>query len=118
MVADLSGANLTGVSGQFTAPPLTLLTGYFVWNNYIVGPGADLTGADFSGLNFTVVDLTGADLSGADLTGANLRLANLTNSVGLGATVGSRTYFNTNFTGSGFDPIAAGWTLVAITCSV
>ena len=116
--AGAGGLDLTGVSGQLTAPPSVLPTGYIVRNDYIVGPGVDLTDADLAGEDLTEADFTGADLTGADLTGANLRLANLTNTVGLETTVGSPTYFNTNFTGTGFDPFAAGWTLVAITCPV
>jgi hypothetical protein len=111
-LADLTGVNLERVSGQLLASTgVVLPPDYMIVNNYIVGPGVDLAGADLNGADLTNADLTGADLTGADLTGAILTLANLTNAVGLDTTVGSATYFNTDFTGTGFDPVAAGWTL-------
>jgi hypothetical protein len=73
-------------------------------------PGANLTGADLRGENLSGVDITGADVRGADFSGADL-----SDAVGLGQTIGDATtiYSNrTDFTGSGFDPQAAGWTLV------
>jgi hypothetical protein len=43
---------------------------------------------------------------------ANAILANAT---GLGTTFGAALYdINTDFTGTGFDPVAAGWTLVPV----
>jgi len=51
-----------------------------------------------------------ANLTDADLTGAILA-----NATGLGITSGSALYnINTDFTGTGFDPVAAGWTLVPV----
>ncbi len=39
----------------------------------------------------------------------------ITNAVALGSTFGAALYnINTDFTGTGFDPVAAGWTLVPV----
>jgi uncharacterized protein YjbI with pentapeptide repeats len=106
---DLTGATLVYVSGQLLASTGVILPpDYVIVNNYIVGPYVNLTGADLTGQNLTETNLTGATL-----TNASLGLANLTNTVGLDTTTGSATYFNTNFTGTGFDPVASGWTLCA-----
>ena len=60
------------------------------------------------------MNLVGANLTGADLAGADLRGADLTNAVGLETTTGTPQFNgSTNFTGTGFDPFAAGWTFVA-----
>ena len=54
-----------------------------------------------------------ADLSFADLTGTNLSNAILLNTVGLSSSVGAALYNkNTDFTGTGFDPVLAGWTII------
>jgi len=92
---------------------------------------ADLSGASLVGADLTDALLVGADLTGADLTAANLEStilainfsaltiqanlsgAFLNNAVGLGNSLGAPLYdMNTRFTGSGLDPVAAGWTLV------
>ena len=76
---------------------------------------ADLTSAYLAGANLTDANLVLANLFNADLTGANLTGAILANAVGLGTTFGSALYdINTDFTGTGFDPVAAGWTLVPV----
>jgi uncharacterized protein YjbI with pentapeptide repeats len=101
--ADLSNANL--LSARLFDANLT---------------GADLTGAilassQLSGANLTSANLTGANLTLADLTGAALTDAILANAVGLGTSFGAALYdINTDFTGTGFDPVAAGWTLVPV----
>ena len=60
--------------------------------------------------NLTFANLTNPNLFIADLTGAILA-----NATGLGTSVGSASYdINTDFTGTGFDPVAAGWTLVPV----
>ncbi|MCX2980762.1 hypothetical protein EYC98_07700 [Halieaceae bacterium IMCC14734] len=98
------GPTLVGVSGQLkSALGVKLPYRYSIANNYIVGRGVDLTRAD----------LAEEDLTGADLSNAILILADLTNAIGLDTTIGAATYFYTNFTGTGFDPVAAGWTLCA-----
>jgi hypothetical protein len=46
---------------------------------------------------------------------ADLTNAILANAVGLGDSFGAALYdINTDFTGTGFDPVAAGWTLVPV----
>ena len=76
--ADLTDATLAGVHKQLAnASGITLPAGYFIINNYIVGPNVnlsntDLSNSDMSGINLSGVDLSGADLSGTDLTGATL----------------------------------------------
>jgi hypothetical protein len=114
--------NLSGASHPYSGPNLE--------------PGVFVTGADLS-----YADLTGMDLHGGRLSSANLRNANLTDSnlsfsslyaVNLsgadlsGADLTNTTYLGvhpmgtgvpkydalTNFTGTGFDPVAAGWNLV------
>ena len=49
----------------------------------------------------------------ADLSFANLTGAILLNTVGLSSSVGAALYNkNTDFTGTGFDPVLAGWTII------
>ena len=56
-----------------------------------------------------------ADLFGANLSNAYLTGAILANAVGLGSSSGAALYnIHTDFTGTGFDPVAAGWTLVPV----
>jgi opacity protein-like surface antigen len=80
--------------------------------------GAYLTFADLSDANLSGADLSGAylsraDLSDADLSDANLSGANLYGAIGLERTLGRPDYNSTtDFTGTGFDPVAAGWHLV------
>jgi uncharacterized protein YjbI with pentapeptide repeats len=73
--------------------------------------GADLTGANLSAAVLLSADLDMADVSNADMTGANFSL-----SFNLGTTSWTGvapTYDEvTDFTGTGFDPVAAGWTFV------
>ena len=73
----------------------------------------DFSGADLSGSTFTGADLTGADVTGADLSGASFGGADLTNVTGLGTTTGFAWYdCGTDFSGTGFDPAAAGWSSI------
>ena len=106
--ADLTGANLNNAN----------------LNNANLD-SADLTDAILSGSDLFEANLTGANLTGADLnltnldltnlTGANLTNAILVNAVNLGSSIGAALYnINTDFTGTGFDPVAAGWTLVPV----
>ena len=56
-----------------------------------------------------------ADLFSVNLIDANLSGAVLSNALGLASSFGSAFYdANTNFTGTSFNPVAAGWMLVAI----
>jgi hypothetical protein len=72
--------------------------------------GANLAGADLRGEY-----LAGCDLTGADLRGADLSRADLSGAIGLSTTLfdeGTRYSPGTLFGGTGFNPAAAGWTLV------
>jgi hypothetical protein len=120
-LADLSGANLTGANLEEAVLHSANLRGADL-------PGADLFLSYLDDADLSLADLTGADLTyamliGADLTfalldladlnGADLRGANLTNALSLGTAGGIPDYDAlTNFTGTGFDPVAAGWNLV------
>ena len=69
---------------------------------------SDLTGAVMAETTLRFAVLSGAQLDGADLSGAQLASAS-----GLALTTGIAFYdLFTDFTGTGFDPVAAGWTLV------
>ena len=68
---------------------------------------ANLTGAWLNNADLTNADLTNAFLYGANLTGANLGDANL-----FGVT-GAAKYNSLTILPAGFDPVAAGWTLVS-----
>ena len=84
--------------------------------------GADLANANLFNADLSVANLTGTDLTGANLTGAtmnallsgaNLSGASLANATHLALSGGAALYdLDTDFTGTGFDPVAAGWTLV------
>ena len=89
---DISGMNLSGVdlSGTITGPltgyaNVTLPSGYTILSvtdeQWIVGPGVDLSGTNLSGVDLSDLNLSGAnlsvDLSGANLSGANLSGADL-----------------------------------------
>jgi len=110
--ADLHGANIWSASLQGAN---------FSNANFYYGRlyKSDLSGADLRGATLTGVDLGDVNFSGADLRGADLRYGK-----GLGSVLGSPKYDAfTDFTnahagpgpgltGSLFDPVAAGWTLV------
>ena len=125
--ANLASANLSSADISFSVVSANLV-------------GASLNSATLEGTNFTGADLTGADLTDATLYYASLPLANLSNAnlsnvdlsyagldqtnltgailagaVGLSSTTDSAFYdINTDFTGTGFDPVAAGWTLFPV----
>lgn len=71
---DLSGANLTGISGvsDLTAANLSGANLYTADLSGADISGANLTGAILKGVNLKGADLSSSDLSGADLTGADL----------------------------------------------
>ena len=118
--ADLSGANLFNAN----------LTNAFLSDADLTNANlfdANLTNAFLSDANLTSADLRGTNLGGANLTlarltfaslfGADLSNAILANVVGLPQTFGNGSTLynaNTDFTGTFFDPVAAGWTLVAV----
>jgi len=78
--------------------------------------GANLSG-DFSYADFTGSEINFSDFNNAEVTGANFSGADLSDSLRL-----DRTTFDpglapsydpsTDFTNTGFDPVAAGWTLI------
>ncbi|MCP3903816.1 MAG: pentapeptide repeat-containing protein [Planctomycetes bacterium] len=119
MNAQVAGSLLMGVNLQSAQ----LSSAEFVFSDLT---GANLRYANIAGANFmgaTLVDadlrntaFTGANLLGADLSGADLTLAKfIENAVFDGTTLYD---VETNFTGTGFDPIAAGWTLSRAACCV
>lgn len=78
--------------------------------------GTDFNGASLVGTSFRDGQLNGADFTAATLSSgpesADFSGANLTDAVGLDNTVGIARYSaSTNFSGTGFDPVAAGWVL-------
>jgi hypothetical protein len=78
---------------------------------------ADLSFADLGSGNLSDAILFGANLSGANLFGADFSNTILANAIGLDSTFSDfATLYNANtdFTGTFFDPVAAGWTLVPI----
>lgn len=76
---------------------------------------AILTNANLSRAYLRSAVLTKANLANANLIGVDFSDAVLTNATGLGSASGdSTTLYNANtiFTGTGFDPVAAGWAFV------
>ena len=139
----LLGANLTGVrSGAISGTP-ALPADWRLMGGYLFGPHANLTAFgmepeaflhfDFVDINlshanlskarlnhrvdFFDANLAYADLSYADLTDAALFHTNLTNANLTGANltgvIGAAKYNSATILPAGFDPVAAGWTLVS-----
>ncbi len=71
------------------------------------GTDANLYKAVLSGADLSYANLTNANLTNADLTNANLFNADLT------GVIGSAKYNSATILPTGFDPHAAGWTLVS-----
>ena len=119
-------ASYQQIDGTIVDPIQSVFGGSISYSGNNLEPGAVLEDADLTNANLSGADLTNANLSGSNLSGANLSFTNLTNAnlsgailanaVGLGTTLGATLYdINTNFTGTGgFDPVAAGWTLVPV----
>ena len=82
----------------------------------VVDPILTTSGAvhPYSGTNLQpAAYLLAANLSNAYLSNANLSNADLYGAMNLSNTTGTPDYDAlTNFTGTGFDPVAAGWNLV------
>ena len=99
--ADLDSANLvqsTLVSADLTSIDLD---------------HADLSLADLTDATLTEATLRFSDWTGSTLDGADFSGAQLTNAVGLGQALGQGLYsVQTDFSGTGFDPVVAGWTLI------
>ena len=103
---DLSGANLDDTFLQLASFEGANLSGASLTVAHMIG--TTLEGANLRGANLQYAQLSGASLYSADLSGANL-----SETSNLGATFGNAYYDAlTNFTGTGFDPVAAGWVLV------
>lgn len=74
---------------------------------------SNLTGVSLTSEGLIGAGLSDAELLGADVTNANFSAANLSSVLGLDLTIGSAGYTtSTDFTGTGFDPVAAGWSLL------
>ena len=108
MASGAQAASYQQNGGAIVDPIQTTGGGIHSYSGANLQPGALLSNADL-----TRAVLGGADLTNAALTNAHLWGANLSFTTGLGATTGSANYYaNTTFTGTGFDPVAAGWNLV------
>ncbi len=109
--ANLGSANLSDANLSYAN-----LTNANLWDANLSNADlwdANLSYANLIGASLTGAYLTGANLSNADLWDANLSNADLSNAYGLSNTTGTPDYDAlTNFTGTGFDPVAAGWNLV------
>ena len=104
--ADLDGANMSNADLINANMSNANLTSAFM-------TFANLTSAFLINANLTSAFLTNANLTNANLTNANLTNAELFNVVGLSTSTGAAFYSpSTGFGGTGFDPVAAGWTLV------
>jgi hypothetical protein len=116
-VANLFGADLGGADLSNAFLRNTDLFGADLSNANLIGASLKssfLFGANLTNANLSSADLGGADLNSANLSSANLSSAILLNAVGLTFYRGGAAFYdiNTDFTGTGFDPVAAGWTLV------
>ncbi len=109
--ANLAYANLTNAN----------LYGAYLGSANLTDANLSNANLDFASLyyaNLTNANLYGASLGSANLSDANLSNANLSNAdlygaMNLSNTTGTPDYDAlTNFTGTGFDPVAAGWNLV------
>jgi uncharacterized protein YjbI with pentapeptide repeats len=101
--ADLSGADLTRVDA--TGTELWLATAA---NTIFVD--ADLTDTDLKDLSAPGADFSGAVFTGASVIRTDFSSASLAGATGLDTTTGAAYYDAlTDFAGTGFDPVAAGW---------
>jgi hypothetical protein len=110
----LTGCCVDGISAMDADFKGSIFTDSTFCDSYLVR-------ADFQGAVIPVV-FAGATLAQADFSGAVLSVgtdmadfcnADLSDAVGLADTVGFALYSPcTDFSGTGFDPVAAGWTLV------
>lgn len=115
---DFTGGELNQVDADNTVLIDADLTGATLIDTTLRGGAharADFTGAfllaDFTGANLRQAVFTGAVLSATEGI-ADFSNANLADAVGLADTVGVARYSAcTDFGGTGFDPVAAGWIL-------
>ncbi len=102
---DLSFADLSGCDFTDTVMPNATLS-----NARLIA--ADLTHIDLSSADLPFADLSGANLTTARLANAYFGFADLTGATGLATVFGTPSYnAHTDFSGTGFDPAAAGWSL-------
>ena len=100
--ANLAGATPTGIKsggivvGEAGTPP-TLPANWQVIDGHLIGPYAQLHEAV---------------LTNADLTGVHLSFGNQAGATSTGVT-GAAKYNTATMLPAGFDPVAAGWTLVS-----
>lgn len=118
--ADLQGANLTlanMTNVDATGANFTGATFFQATMTNITAQGANFTSttleqADLTGGNFRQADMTEAVFSNAIVSGANFSSADLSNAVGLQTTTFTENPIYdcaTDFSGTGFDPVAEGW---------
>ena len=123
MAGGAQASSYLQLGGNVVDPILTTSGAVHWYSGTNLQPGANLADADLAyayltnanlgSSNLSYANLNGANLSNADLTGANLAGAILYFAYGLSTTTGIPDYDAlTNFTGTGFDPVAAGWNLV------
>ena len=109
--ASLNGASLAGAELLFATLGAANLDSANLNNASLFQ--ATLLHANLTDASLLGASLRDADLSNANLTNANLSGATLAGAFGLVDSTGSALYdINTDFTGTDFDPVAAGWTLV------
>jgi len=105
---DVSGVTFTGATvtglisgGLINAANIAALpsASYVIRNNFIVGPGVNLSGATLSNQLFTGLSVAGANFTNANLTGATFTTTTVTNA---------------NFTGATFTNIVCGGGLIGV----
>ncbi len=118
MAGGAQASSYLQLGGNVVDPILTTSGAVHWYSGTNLQPGAYLGSANLAFANLTNANLYGAYLGSANLSDANLSNANLSNAdlygaLGLSNTTGTPDYDAlTNFTGTGFDPVAAGWNLV------
>ncbi len=118
MASGAQASSYLQIGGTVVDPILTTSGAVHWYSGTNLQPGAYLGSANLAFANLTNANLYGAYLGSANLSDANLSNANLSNAdlygaLGLSNTTGTPDYDAlTNFTGTVFDPVAAGWNLV------
>ena len=118
MAGGAQASSYLQLGGNVVDPILTTSGAVHWYSGTNLQPGAYLGSANLAFANLTNANLYGAYLGSANLSDANLSNANLSNAdlygaMNLSNTTGTPDYDAlTNFTGTGFDPVAAGWNLV------
>ena len=115
------GADLSGVDLSYADLDVMILEDVnlsnanlsYAWFDYAILNGANLRNANLTGALMNPVALFGADLSGANLTNAHISPYYVPFEEDLPEPL-PPTYYDlgTDFTGTGFDPVMAGWVLI------